>query len=305
MSFTIPAGFKAELASGRTRLNGAVRLVRRDGVVYGGTDARLDTTLPELTVGSQTVPETLYKGMTIELPTNLQQTDDPATVDNWELRVFLGDYFTKGDLALKKFSGAKYTLILFSRTNLTWQMLRSRGTVGEQTLRGQDATWKMRGLSQALQTEVLDLTSPLSRAQWGDGAMEFFDLDGNTHDGYAARVSGTVSAIVDSRRAFTVAQTAGFPAGRFTEGTVEWVSGDNAGGPVGEIMDWDATTGALKLWYPTDFAVQSGDSVVMQIKAPKTVEEWIVFFGDATLFPGEPQMMTLEEMYDVNNTEDE
>ncbi len=299
MSYTVSNLFKAACAAGTKRLSLAVRIERLDGAVFLLTGHHDDVSLPQLVVGTRTVPAATYLSGYCAFPVNILESEDVSRVNNWELRVFRGGILTRDDLAKQLFVGATFSLILFFRHDVSLQMLLGRGTIGAQSLDRGEATWKMRGLSQALQGEVLDVTSPLSRATWGDGALDFFNLAGNTSDGFAARVTGAVSNVVDARRQFRIAATVGFPERRFESGVLFWNNGANAGAEAGEIMSWDAATGEVVLWHRTAYPVAVSDSVTARIKAPLTIEDWRIFFGSGRLFPGEPAIPTIEQANDV------
>ncbi len=297
MPFTISPEFKAALA-GTIRLSKALRIERKDGQVFAFTDAGRDLLLPAHTWGAITMPQTLYLDGEGRFPTNLQQSRDPRKIDNWEFTAFLGN--TPGavselDVLRRSFLGARYALIFLARENLGWQMLRQRGTLGLGTLDKGQVAWKMNGLSRALDQEVLDVTSPLSRATWGDPELAFFNLDGNTTDGWAARVTGAASNVDATypRRRFVLEETQGFPNYRFSDGSVTFLSGANAG-YVASVLDFRSEDGRFTLDDEAPFPIENGDSVRAQIRAPLTLEDWLLYFGSGMYFSAEPGIPTLE-----------
>lgn len=303
MSFTIPAGFETALLGGTLPLSLALRIVRRDGLVSAFTTAQRAVTLPALTIGSITIPSTTYDNQHNLKPSNLIETDD-LRANNCEFRLTTGALLTADDVAKGLYEGAKFSLIIFHRNTLTYQMLRMRGELGDVRATGQEVTFKLRSLASRLQQEIIDLTSPLSRYEWDSPQMAFFNLDGNTDDGYAARVDATVTSVSTQRRKFILSATAGFPAGRFVEGTVEWTSGANDG-LIAEVQSWNHSTGEFTLWHPMAYDIAPGDSVRAQIACPLTIEDWRTLFGSARYFGGEPQITTFEKAAEVVGEDEE
>ncbi len=298
MPFTTPAAFKTALLNGTVRASIAIRIVRGDGVVFGFTNAQADVTLPALTVGAQTVPQTTYRAGIGMVPSNLQESDD-LTPNNMEISGILGDYLTEADVRKKRFKDAAYTLIVFNRADTTHQILRGRGRIGDASVAGHQATFKLRSLASLLQNDIIELTSSVSRAAWGDPEMAFFNLDSDyTAIGSLARVTGNVNLVANSRRIFTLPVTVAYPATWMNEGTVEWISGANAG-VVMDVMSSNSANGQITLWHPTPYDIAIGDSVRATIRAPLTIEEWVATFGNGRYFAGEPGIMTSEQMYQV------
>lgn len=302
MSFTISNDFKNALAAGTVSIKLALLIVRQDGQVFAFTDFQRSVTLPALTVGSITIPSTTYDPRAALVPTNLVQSSDPGKVDNWEVSGPLSGSLTESDIRKGLFRNASYSLIVFDWKDTSRQMLRVRGTVGQISLEGQKVTFKMRSLAQALTQEILLLTSPTSRAKWGDAQVAFFNLNGNTSDGWAARVTASPNSVSSSysRRIFVVSGTAGFPQARFIGGTAKWNSGANSG-YVAEIMDWDRTTGTITLATNAPYDIATSDNVTCQIKCPLTIEDWYAFFGSNRYFAGENGISTAEKASEIQN----
>lgn len=296
MPTTLSSGFAAALSQS-VALGLAVRIVRSDGTVCAFNDQTLDVTLPEFTVGSVTVPETRYLANQVRFPAQIQRNLDLQQSNSWELVCLLGGAVTAADVLAGRFLGAKYHFLMYNRNDTTQQAALMRGKVGEVTVAGGEAKFSMRGLADALQQQVLDVTRATSRATWGDPELAFFDLTGNTHDGHAARVTSTIDS-VDSdypRRRLTVSDLAGFPAERFTNGTVQFTDGGNDGFTAG-IQIYDHSTGALTLDRDTPVAMTAGDGVLCQIGAPTTIEAWRAYFGSGFGFPGFPGIPTVDQV---------
>ena len=179
-------------------------------------------------------------------------------------------------------------------------MLRMRGTLGERKVSGQSMSFKMRSLANQLDGEILDSTSPYSRAAWGDAELGFFNLAGQTSDGLAARVSGPVGADnLYARRRFTLPGTKNFPLGRFVGGTVRFESGANAG-LTAPVLDHDPATGLFTLDDATRYPIGAGDVVTAQIRPPLSLDEWILYFGTGFGFNGEPGVPSNQTAQEIN-----
>ncbi|MBW3636713.1 MAG: DUF2163 domain-containing protein [Armatimonadetes bacterium] len=283
---------------GTTRLSLALRVELADGRIFAFTDAEDAVSLPAGTWGAITIPATTYRAGEGAFPKDLQQSRDPRKVDNWEFVAFCGEagsYVLAADVAKGTWRGARFSLLFFARDRLDFQWIRQRGKLGEKSQDKGRATWKMNGLSRLLQQEVLEVTSPISRAKWGDPELAFFNLDGNTFDGFAARVTGTVSGVDATypRRRFVLAAAVGSAPHRFSDGTITFLSGANSG-LVASVLDYDSATGRFTLDQQTPFPIANGDSVRAQIRAPLTLEDWKLFFGTGMYFAAEPKIPNTE-----------
>lgn len=299
------AAARAYLA-GTTRLSLALRVECSNGQVFAFTDAEDDFLLSAGTWGAVTVPQTLYRSAEGIFPKNIQQNRDPRKVDTWEFVAFTSEpgqdgYVMAADVARGLFRQARFSFLFFARDNLTFQWLRQRGKLGDKTADKGRVTWKMNGLSRLLQQEVLDVTSPLSRATWGDAELAFFNLDGQTADGYAARVTGAVSQVntATSRRRFVLQNAQSFPGGRFSDGTVQFLTGANAG-YVASVLDYESDSGQFTLDENTPFPIANGIRVRAQIKAPLTFADWLLFFGDGMYFAAEPAIPNNESASNIS-----
>jgi hypothetical protein len=287
MPSTLAPWGREYLDSGTTALALAMRVVRRDGQVFGWTNIRRPATLPEW-VGAYNVPSQRYDSKYCLQVSDLERSARPDATDNMGCSVVARDTEFLQDAEHGQFFGAAFTLLFFDWRTDRPLMLAMRGTLGKQKIEGQGVFFKMRSLAQALQNDVLDATGPYSRAVWGDEELDFFNLNGNTNDGFAARLTANIT--IDAtfpRRRFTLASSIGFPSGRFANGTVTFLSGNNAG-LIAPILDHNPVTGLFTLSDDTRYPIQSGDSVKCQIRPPLTIDEWKLFFGTGFGFPGEP-----------------
>ena len=309
MPFTCSDDYKAALATGTTFQSYALRIVRLDGAVFSFTRLRQSISLPELVitlrngVSTMTVPAATYSAQGALRVSNLEQTDDITAADNMEATLTIGAWLPLADVLKGLFEGASFTLLFFD-----WKtpapaghapriMLRLRGQLGDRSRNGNEVTWKLRSLANRLKNQLLDITTPLSRSRWGDPELAFFDLAGNTHDGFAARVVDDIDSVDGTypSRVFTITSTIGFPTDRFTNGLVTFRTGPNAGA-TRLVLNWDSPTGVFQLDQDTPFPITAGDQVQAQIAWPLTKEQWTAYFGDLSKFPGEIDIPPVENV---------
>lgn len=299
MSFTCPAAFKAALLQGTVPLRLAIRIARRDGAVFGFCTGSLATTLPSLTVGNIAIPSQLYDHRWALTVSNWQETAD-LSPNTMEMSLNMGaGGVTEESVRRLLWTSARFSFLIFHRENLAWQILRGRGTLGGARIEGGRVTFKLRSLSQILQQDVIELTSPMNRANWGDPEMAWANLDGQSADGHPLRVSGPVSNVTSARRSFRLAAAAGQPAQRMEQGRIEWLSGANAG-ILSEVMSCDGA-GNIVLWHPTPYPIGAGDTARATIGVPLTIEQWVTVFGDGRRFNGEPHLTTAEEAHEIDD----
>jgi uncharacterized phage protein (TIGR02218 family) len=122
-----------------------------------------------------------YKANSSFAPSAIRSTNDLA-VDNFDINFLLNtDGITEQDLLAGKYDNAAIELFLVNYAELTMgQVLLATGTIGEITIANGIAKAEVRGLTQALQQNVLEITSPTCRAELGDDRckvnLERFDV---------------------------------------------------------------------------------------------------------------------------------
>lgn len=293
MPYTLPSGFATHLASGSTTLAVALRIVRRDGTVFGVTNLMMPVTIPSLTVGGITVPSTTYQpGM---IPTNLEESDD-LKADNFEFSGPLGA-IADTDVRGGKFARAQFTLIIFNYLTLTHQMLRKRGHVAFATVTGNKWTFSCKSLSHLLDSEVIEQTSPLCRVRRFGDTRCGKALGGTTVDGYNIQAAVTVTAITDAVRKFTCSGLTSYPVGRFNKGVVTFTGGLNNGEEM-EILKHEAG-GLLTLRWDLPFAVSNGDALTATLGCDRRMETCWGKYNNALRFDGEESVPTIEQVSEV------
>lgn len=160
MPKSIPAALKAHLQQEVTTLATCWKVTRKDGQVYGFTTHSSDLVVDGVT----------YKASTGFLPTTAESAAD-LSVDNMECTGIIDSVDIKEeDILAGKWDGAKVEIFM-----VNWQdpsmgkiILPGWGWIGEITLRNGKFVAEVRGLAQALQQTIVELISPLCRANLGD-----------------------------------------------------------------------------------------------------------------------------------------
>lgn len=111
----------------------------------------------------------VYKANRGFAPSAIRSTDD-LSVDNFDVNFLLHfDGMAEQDLLTGFYDNANIELFLvnYANVSLGWVLLAT-GALGEITLANGQAKAEIRGLTQALQQNVLEVTSPTCRAMLGD-----------------------------------------------------------------------------------------------------------------------------------------
>ena len=214
MSKSLPSGLAAHYAQPATALCQCLEVIRTDGQALRVTNAQRDL---------------VVAGQTYRAEPGLDVGDVVATagfaVDNLTLTVIPDDTagasrVTRADLLAGRWTGATFRLFECAWSDPTHGVNTLRtGTVGEVQLARGSFVVELRGLKQALQQPVGDMTSRTCRARLGDARCTV-DLAPWTH-------AGTVSASAGAQQ-FTASALAE-PADYYVEGEVAFTSGANAG----------------------------------------------------------------------------
>lgn len=310
---TISSDFQNALALGTTFCAYALRIQRLDGTVFGFTRTRVGIALPELSitlsdgVSTMVVPATYYDPRAALQVSNLERSEAISATDNLEATLIANDsWLPLADVAKGLFEGASFWLLIYDWNTPspsgqpTRQMLKLRGRLGACSIDGNAVTWKLRSLANFLKRQLLDITSPLSRARWGDPELAFFNLDGNTNDGFPARVTANVATVdsVYTNRQFSLTLTIGLPADRFTNGLVTFNTGANAG-VTSLVLQWQSGGGLFQLDEDAPYAIAVGDNVTARIVAPVRKEDWFAYFGTMSGFAGEIGIPVAEQLNNV------
>lgn len=267
---------RQHLAGELTTLATCWRLVRRDGKVMGFTDHDRD-----LRIAGQ-----LYSAASGYTRTAITNQAGLA-VDNVDLDGVLDhDTITDRDIRAGLYDRAEITVFLvdWSAPN-AWQITLRRGWIGE-PLTTPDGGFRaeLRGMSQAMSQNVLELYQPECRADLGDHRCKV-DLATLT-------AAGTVAQVIDRRTlVLSIADERGV-SGHYNGGLLTFQAGPNAGWAV-EVRGWTRTTaplGQAVLFLPTPYAPAIGDAVSISPGCDGRRETCVSRFNNVLNMRGEPDL---------------
>lgn len=261
---SVSAGMAAQLAQETTTLSTCWLVTRRDGKVFGFTDADVSLTV----AGVVYSPATGYARSAIS-------TNSSLSVDNLELDGLLSDVaITEPDILAGLWDFAEVRIFTVNRLDTTQVMKQRRGWLGEITVRGGGFVAELRGLAQVLQSTVGKLYSAACRADFCD-----------VHCGLniaTYTTSGAVTTLV-SNRIWADASLAA-PSGYYDGGLVTWTSGLN----VGLSMEVKAyTVGTVALFQPMPYDIAIGDAYTISRGCAKSFAACQAY-NNVINFRGEP-----------------
>ncbi|MEO5376066.1 MAG: DUF2163 domain-containing protein [Alphaproteobacteria bacterium] len=271
------ANLAAHLAGEVTTLCTCWTITRTDGLVLGFTDHDRD-----VTVGGMS-----YRAAGGYSPSAVASSASLA-VDNLDVDVVLDDEgITDGDLRAGLYDHAEVEVMLVNWAAPTdGGMVLSRGHLGEVALKGAVATAEIRGLVQALATNIGEYFSADCRASLGDARCGV-DLT-------ALTVAGAVTAVM-SRRRFTAAGVAG---AEYVGGMVAFSSGACAG----LRMEVKASDGAdITLFVPVPREIAVGDSFTIHPGCDRTAATCRQRYDNIINFRGEPFVPGQDRAMDYPN----
>jgi uncharacterized phage protein (TIGR02218 family) len=201
---------------------------RQDGVVLGMTTYDQDVAF-DMGDGDGSVT---YHASNAIVGSAIKQSVG-AAIDNMDVvGVLNSDYVTDVDIMAGRYDNAQVTMSYVNPLDLTMgQVVLLSGVIGEVRMQDGQYTVEFRSWMQVAKQAVGELTNPSCRVvQLGDARCKF-NLAGNTATGKPARSTGTVTSVESNYGAhFSGIVT---DAGFYTYGQLLWLTGANAGLPMG------------------------------------------------------------------------
>lgn len=276
MTKAISAGLNAQFQSEVTTVATCWKAVLRNGTVYGFTDNTKDIVFEGVT----------YMAATGYTPSNVVGTED-LSVDNLEVLGMLTDTaITESDIEAGLWDYAEITIFEVNYKDLTQgaSHLR-RGKLGEIRTGRTVFSAELRGLTQALQQTIGELTSPTCRAMLGDNRCKV-NLTSYTFN-------GTVESVTSNRQFADSSLTQA--AGYFDYGSITFTGGLNNGLSM-EVKTY--TTGEVLLQLPMPYGIQVGDSfTIVAGCAKRLLEDCKGKFNNLINFRGEPYLIGNDALY--------
>lgn len=213
---------------------------------------------------------------------SLHSTAD-MSVDNQESDVTLEDLgITASDIRAGLYDDVRVTLFRVNwRTPNDSGFILKHGPLGHKQLSGRGvATVELRGLTQYLQTTIVQTYSAACRADLGDSHCQF-NLASVT-------ITGTVSTVTSARLSFTSGDVVGSPntAGYWTGGLVTFLTGNNA--TYRREVRSDNGSGGIVLFEPLPADIQVGDTFTIYPGCDKALSTCKNKFNNVINFRGEP-----------------
>ena len=265
---------QAHLADGTTTLAWCWRITRADGVAFGFTDH--DRVL--LFDDTKFEPESGFAASEIRAGSDLSVDAQDAE------GVLSSDRITENDILDGRWDAAEVELWRVNWADTGQRVLMRRGAVG-QIRRGRMAfVAEIRSLAHVLGQTVGRTFQAGCDAGLGDARCGV-DLENPAYKG-----NGAVTDLLRDR-AFTASGLAGFSAGWFSYGTIDWTSGANAGRRA-EVLAHDLSDGiaVLTLLEAPVRALTEGDSFTIRAGCDKRIETCSAKFANTVNFRGFPHI---------------
>jgi uncharacterized phage protein (TIGR02218 family) len=271
---TITPALQAHFDSGATTLCHCWKLTKASAETLGFTDH--DRTLS-------------FDGVAFEESAGFNASEIESflgfAVDNLEAEGALSSSrLDEAKLLAGEFDNAAFEVWLVNWQDVSQRLLLRKGNLGEVT-RGEHAfTAELRGLAHAL-------SQPKGRIyQFGCDAAVGDQRCGVDLDLAAFRHDAAVASPQENRR-FIADGASAFAENWFARGTVEFVTGNNAG-KRGEIkFHRKLTSGAqIELWQPMPQAMAAGDQVILRAGCDKQFSTCKTKFSNTANFRGFPHV---------------
>lgn len=268
----LPSDLQNHLNSGATTLARCWRITRTDGVVQGFTDH--DQTL-------------VFGGVFYEAESGLTpgaiETATGLAPDTHEVSGALrSTTISEADIIRGRYDGAEVAVFLVNWQDVSSRVLSSRGYIGEIQHSAGTFEAEIVGLSDRL-------NQPLGRAFLHSCDCRLGDVkcgvDLNTPTTLG---TGTISALVDPQH-YSVDGLSGFAAGWFTNGSLTWLNGANAGlASHVKVHLASVHESTIELWLSPPMLVQPGDQFSVSAGCDKTAKTCAAKFDNILNFRGFP-----------------
>lgn len=277
----LTSNMKSHIAGEVTSLVTCWSVTRRDGLSFYFTDFDEDLQV----TGNLYQAESGYSRSAIENTSNL-------TVDNLEIIGSLDSAaLSEADLMAGLFDFAEVSIFMVNWQDPAMGRIPLRtGWLGEISFTDGRFTAELRGLGQAMLTEIGEVYGPTCRVDLGSTAcgVSLADL----------QKTGRVAAI-SSRSRFTLTgldETVDGLAG----GSLTVTDGLNNGQAV-EIRDWDPATGTVTLLFDLPFDLAIGDSVRLYPGCDKRFATCRDVFANQVNFRGFPHIPGTDALLGANH----
>lgn len=281
----IPALLSAHIALATTTLATCWKLKRRDAVVMGFTDHDQ----PLVVDGVSYLAATGFSPSAVENNAGL-------AVDNLEVEGMLSSgAISEEDILAGIYDAAEIRVFLVNAADTSQGTIPlRRGWLGKVQLSDGKFVAELRGLAQALSTQVGELFSPSCRATLGDARCGV-NLAAHT-------VTGSITTVLSRLEFIDSARTEA--SSIFTGGVITFTSGANDGlaMEVKEYTKLAAGGGRITLALPLPAALGTGQNYSLSKGCDKTTATCQARFANIANFRGEPHVPGLDKMLETAGT---
>lgn len=257
------------IAGETTTLATCWKVTRRDGSIFGFTDFDKDLMVDGLLYQARSG----YTRSAIHTIANL-------AVDNLDIESAIdSETLSAADLRAGVWDGATVEIFLVNWANLAnGKIILKRGTIGEVELKDTVFRAELRGLSQALSQQIVELYTPDCRADLGDTRCKV--------NLAALTVTGAITAVTD-RRSFADSSRSE-SVNHWNGGLLTWTSGANVGRKM-EVKAFESS-GAFTLFLPMPSIVAVGDNYSLRPGCDKKFSTCKDRYSNVKNFRGEPNV---------------
>jgi len=295
MSKTIGNDLKNHLAEDLTTVATCWRIARVDGVEFFFTDHDVDLT----------IDDDVYEASSGMMPSALSQNKTLA-VDNMEVVAFLESLkIDEADLVAGLFDYAQVDIFVVNYADLTMGVLYLVMTwkLGAVEIRDNTFRGEIRGITQQLSQNIVDIYSPDCRADLGDSSCGV-DLVDSAETFWT---TGAVTVATDRRNFTDAGQIQASGVGDIYQfGKLVWMepsSGDSFTGNNAlfemEIKKFDPDTGEFELFESMPYAIEVGDEYTITQGCDKSKATCRDRFNNVVNFRGEPFIPGFDRILDV------
>jgi uncharacterized phage protein (TIGR02218 family) len=301
----ISTAYKAHLDNSVTTRAFLYKLKRRDGVTLGFTGHDRDIDGDSITRGGVAVPEcvgVLFESSTGISPTGLQSKLS-MDQDNMEIMSALtSDAITEADLNAGVYDFAEVWVMECNYADLTQGILAYKyGRIGRIFFDGMTFRAETNSLSELTENKVVEETSLLCRAKkFGDARCKK-NLAGNSVDGFAITINGTIDSVDSGKpdRKFTSSQVNGYPVNRLTYGWMKITDAGSDNYNLERPVRSNTGSGEVELDEPFPYPLAAGDTFQAICGCPRRIRDCWETYDNAVNFQGEPYIPGVS-VYDIN-----
>lgn len=285
---TVPAAIQTALDSRSTTLATCWYAKMRDGTELGFTEHDQDITYYNADISPNTI---VYQANTGALASERENSADLA-VDNSELSTPLKSGGLTFDAAERgDYDGMTIKIFMIDwRTPSNGIIKMQHGILGELKRDNELFMAELRSLAQLYNTRTGKRIMPVCDAVFGDSNCKF--------SAEALIDTASITAVIDERT-FTIAHSGSNYPNKYTNGLVDFTSGEMAGKKF-DVQTFDYATNIIKLQETPPKPIQIGDTFNIHVGCDKTFATCRDIFKNHFNFQGFPYVPTGDTIYKIS-----